>query len=169
MAQKPTTAAKPNDGDIARSLTPRELRYALGVFGSAIDYKRTKVHNTPAYFFQPNGTAIAPNGEVYFNKSDYLADFGVNVSQMAWLIHELTHVWQHQQGMWVRARALANRTYEYGDLSGSKRALTTFGVEQQASIVADYFRIYHGMKPTRGSGAIADYIATIPFIQGSRT
>ncbi len=169
MAQTPGTATKPNEADIARPLSDRELRYATGVFGSAIDYKRTKVHNTPAYFFQPNGTAIAPNGEVYFNKADYLPDFGINVSQMAWLIHELTHVWQHQQGMWVRARAISNRTYEYGDLSSSGRTLTSFGVEQQASIVADYFRIYHGMKPTRGSGAIADYIATIPFVQGKRS
>lgn len=160
---------KKADGDIARSLTARELRYAQSVFGVAIDYKRTKIHNTPAYFFQPNGTAIAPDGEVYFNKADYLDDFGVSVSQMAWLIHELTHVWQHQQGMWVRSRALLNRTYDYGDLSASKQSMTVFGVEQQASIVADYFRVYHRMKPIRGSGSLADYIAAIPFIQGRRT
>ena len=145
-----------------------ETRAARTVFGSAIDYSLVKIHNTKAYFFQPNGTAITPNGEVYFPKSDYLEDFGIRASNMAWLIHELTHVWQSQQGMWVRSRGMMNRNYTYGDLSESKLTLTDYGIEQQAAIVEDYFRTTHGLKPRNGSGSGGDYARIIPFLPGRK-
>ena len=64
---------------INRALTTGELGYALPVFGFAIDYNRVKVHNLPAFSFQPVGTAITPNGEVYFNAEDYEPDFSIRV------------------------------------------------------------------------------------------
>lgn len=157
---------KSADTKIARPLTVRETRWARTVFGGALDYSRVLIHNSKAYFFQPSGTAITPNGQVYFAKADYLSDFGTRVSNMVWLIHELTHVWQSQRGMWVRLRGMTNRTYTYGDLFKSKLALNDFGIEQQAAIVEDYFRTTHGLKPRNGAGTIGDYVRTIPFLPG---
>lgn len=88
---------------------PGELREAKSVFGLSIDYDKVTVHEATAYFFQPNGTAITPSGEIYFPPADYRYSFATNRSDTAWLIHELTHVWQHRRGMWVRLRGMAKR------------------------------------------------------------
>jgi hypothetical protein len=152
----------------SRKLTPGELREAKSVFGLSINYDKVIVHEATAYFFQPNGTAITPNGEIYFPPADYKYSFATNRSDAAWLIHELTHVWQHQRGMWVRLRGMANRNYDYGDLSKSKLAFLSQGVEVQASIVGDYYRIKYGLKPVHGTGALSDYERTIPFISSRR-
>ena len=153
---------------VARSLTSGEQGQAVGIFGNAIDYTRVRVHNTKAYFFQPDDTAITPNGEIYFPAQVYKADFSTDVDSAAWLIHELTHVWQHQHGMWVRVQGTLHRTYNYGDLAGSSRAFASFYIEQQASIVEDYFVVIHGRRARRGSGARADYERIIPFLPRGR-
>jgi len=151
---------------ISRALTPGELRYAMQVFGTALDYKRVNVHNERAYFFQPSDTAITPNGEVYFPPASYKPDFSGSITSAAWLIHELTHCWQYQQGMWVRVRAMLNRSYEYGDLSKSQKSFLSYGIEAQASIVEDYFLVAHGKTPQQGRGAYQDYVNLIPFAVG---
>lgn len=156
------------NGAIARPMTANEIRAARTIFGASIDYTRVKVHNIKAYFFQPSGTAITPNGEVYFPKEDYLADFGTRAHNMAWLIHELVHVWQWQRNMWVKSRRLLNGKYEYGDLSKYRLNFTDYLIEQQASIVEDYYRITHGLKPRRGAGSRDDYVMTIPFLPGRK-
>lgn len=154
--------------DISRKLTGGELRYAMEIFGSAIDYGRVMIHNYKAYFFQPDDTAITPNGEVYFSRSYYKPDFSFDTGNAAWLMHELTHVWQHQKGVWVRINGMLHRNYNYGDLARTKLSFAGFQIEQQASIVEDYFKLTHGLRPTDGSGSIADYERVIPFLPGRR-
>ena len=122
------------------------------------------VHEDRAYFFQPSDTAITPNGEIYFPKESYKDDFSTNPSDMAWLIHEMTHVWQKQQGMWVRSRSTLNRNYDYGDLSKQQLVFLDQGTEVQASIVGDYFRLRHRMRAIHGGGMLADYDKVIPFL-----
>jgi hypothetical protein len=63
---------------------------------------------------------------------------------------------------------MANRNYDYGDLSKSKLAFLSQGVEVQASIVGDYYCIKYGLKPVHGTGALSDYERTIPFISSRR-
>lgn len=148
---------------IRRSLTPGELHHVTQVFGTALDHARVTIHNRRAYFFQPSDTAITPNGEVYFPPASYKPDFSTSVGDAAWLIHELTHAWQYQQGMWVKLRAVFNRNYHYGDLSRSRRPFLSYGIEAQASIVTDYFLLTHRHTPQRGSGSYRDYVDIIPF------
>ena len=136
------------------------------VFGAALDFGRVKIHNRRAYFFQPSNTAITPNGEVYFPPASYKDDFSTTIGDASWLIHELTHAWQYQQGMWVKLRAVFNRNYHYGDLSRSRRPFLSYGIEAQASIVTDYFLLAHHRKPQHGSGAFQDYVDVIPFAIG---
>lgn len=148
----------------ARKLTPGEIREARTIFGSAIDYARVVVHQGKAYFFQPSDVAITPNGEIYFPVESYKKDISGNASDAAWMIHELVHVWQSQQGMWVRFRGVLNRNYDYGDLSKSEIKFLDQGIEVQASIVGDYYRLRRRLPAVHGSGAMADYERIIPFL-----
>lgn len=152
--------------NVSRTLTIGEFHVCQGVFGGAINYNLVRIHNYAAYPFQDKKTAVTPNGELYFPAGVYKPDFSVSLADAAWLVHEMTHVWQHQQGMWLRVRAVFNHKYPYGNLSDRSPTLTGWGVEQQASIVADYYLIRHGAKPEEGSGAVSDYERIIPFLPG---
>ena len=152
--------------DIARELTAGELNYAMRTFEADLDFGKVRIHNVRAYFFQPSDTAITPDGEVYFPPQSYKPDFSTNLSDAAWLIHELTHSWQHQKGMWVRLRGMLVREYAYGDLHTSRRPFLDYGIEQQASIVADWFRLSHGLRAEKGRGELSDYQRIIPFLPG---
>jgi|UniRef100_UPI0035CA586D hypothetical protein len=148
-----------------RPLTPAEHTAARAVFGDAIDYARVRIHDRRYIFFQPAKVAMAPNGQIYFPRACHCPDFSTNVPHLAWLLHELTHVWQHQQGMWVRLRGtLARGKYGYGDLGETDRPFTAFNIEQQAAIVGDYVLTTHGYRAQHGRGTRADYEAILPFL-----
>lgn len=149
----------------ARRLTEGELTAAREVFGDAIDWDRVHVHARGFTPFQPSGMAVSPLGAVHFGRADHLPDFSVSWDKMAWLIHELAHVWQYQTGVRVILRGLWERRYEYGVLDPA-RPLHRYGIEQQAAIVEDWFRQTRGVPPHRGSGSAADYRAVIPFLPG---
>ena len=151
-----------------RSLTRGEIAQASTVFGNSIRLAEVGVHRGKYVFFQLADTAMTPNGDIYFPEQVYKADFSLNVNDAAWLIHELTHRWQFEQGMWVRLRGAMRPPYDYGDLTGSRRALVSFTLEQQASIVADYYYLSRGRNPTRGKGGIGDYRNVIPFLPKAR-
>lgn len=148
-----------------RELTPGELAAARAVFGDAIDWDRVRLHARPFMPFQPKGVAMCPVGAVHFHAADCRPDFSARWRDMAWLIHELTHVWQHQSGVWVIVRGLWERRYRYGALDPAK-PLRRYGIEQQAAIVEDWFRLSQGQPPWRGTGSEADYRAVIPFLPG---
>lgn len=82
--------------------------------------------------------AVSPNGHIYFHPDDWIADFSeANLSKQSWLIHELTHVWQLQQGLKVVRGALINRRYDY--ILEAGKSFFHYGIEQQARMVQDYF------------------------------
>lgn len=149
----------------ARRLTAGELAAARTVFGAAVDWDRVRIHARGFTPFQPSGVAVSPLGAVHFRRADHLPDFSVSWDKMAWLIHELAHVWQYQTGVRVILRGLWERRYEYGVLDPA-RPLHRYGIEQQAAIVEDWFRQTRGVPPHRGSGSDADYRAVIPFLPG---
>lgn len=139
-----------------------EVAMCAEVFGSAIDYARVRVFNRKFWFGQPARMAMAPNGNIYFHPSRYLDDFSsASVLTRAWFIHEMGHVWQHQQGINVYL-AMLNRVYDYTPLFGRRR-FHEFGLEQQCEIAADYFLLRHGCRPCWGNHRIEDYEALLPF------
>ncbi len=146
-----------------RKLTAGEIVAARSIFGTEINYSRVVVHRGKWIFFQPHDTAMTPNGEIYFPDGVYKADFSTNVDDTAWIIHELTHVWQYQHGANVILAAPGSRKYDYGKISRATR-FSDLNIEQQASVVADYYLIGKGYKPEHGSGTLADYRAVIPFL-----
>ena len=146
-----------------RGLTLGEEAAARGVFGEAIDWRHVRVWARPFTPFQPKGTAVTPWGAIHFRPEDHLPDFSTSWADMAWLIHELVHVWQHQTGQWVIPRGLWERRYPY-DVLDVARPFRRYGIEQQAAIVEDWFRMTQGRTPYRGSGSAVDYRAVIPFL-----
>ena len=148
-----------------RPLTAGELDAARGVFGDAIAWERVHIYPRGFTPFQPRNTAVTPLGAVHFRRADFLPDYSTKWSDMAWLIHELVHVWQYQTGVRVILRGLVERRYEYGALDAAK-PLVRYGIEQQAAIVEDWFRRTRGVGSHRGSGSEAVYRAVIPFLPG---
>lgn len=144
-----------------RELTPGELREGRWMYGTTVNFATVRIHKGKYFPFQPDDTAMAPDGHVYFPAQVYKADFSTDADGMAWLIHELAHVWQIQSGVWLKlTRIWEGDVYAYGALQADAD-LKTFAVEQQASIVADWWRLRHGLPPTRGSGPVGSYEAVV--------
>jgi hypothetical protein len=131
-----------------RPLTTGEIALARSVFGDEIDYSRIRVHDCKWRFFMPNHRAHAPNGHVYFPPGTgcYSPDFSTaSLFRRAIFIHELVHVWQHQKGANVIARAALNRNYDYARVFRG-RPFSQLGVEAQAKMIADWYLLKHGAK-----------------------
>lgn len=54
-------------------------------------------------------------------------------------MHEMTHVWQHQHGMWVRTRGVFSWASTYKYTIDANKKLSKYNMEQQVQIIADYF------------------------------
>lgn len=137
-----------------RPLTSGEIQLAQSVFSTHLDL--TDIHII-AHRFIFKGYAMSPNGHIYFNEADWIDDFSKeSLSKQSWLIHELVHVWQLQQGIKVVRKAIIDRRYDYVIKQG--KAFLHYGVEQQAQMVQDYF-----IKSQQGQ-ACQDLAVCIPFI-----
>ena len=133
---------------IKRPLTDGEIKLARSVFGDAIDYAAVTISDGKYMPFQPKGTAMAPNGHLYMYgcySPDYSAEKSLSRSHF---IHEMTHVWQYQIKILnpiVEAAALSLKhkfnyfTAAYAYHLDENMDLMDYGMEQQASIVQEYF------------------------------
>ncbi|WP_342323134.1 type IV secretion protein Rhs [Kosakonia sp. BYX6] len=126
---------------IKRKLTLGETLLARSVFGDEIFYDSVRIH-CDSYLplgLQNEQYVMTPNGELYYRRSLYRRDFSIEPPPTQHLfIHEMTHVWQHQKGMWVCTRGLVSwaTVYKY---KIDKFRLSDYPMEQQASIIADHF------------------------------
>lgn len=119
----------------SRYLTAGEQALVQSVFNDQLDLCSPQIM---ASRWVIKGYAISPNGNVYFNPADYLPDFSAtSLGKQAWFIHEMTHVWQVQQGMRLIRRAVFDRRYQY--LLEEGKSFFAYGIEQQAQMVQDYF------------------------------
>lgn len=139
----------------SRKLTKNEKIMARSVFGESL--KLDNIWLKTAWWVL-KGYAVSPNGNIYFHPADFIDDFSQqNLAKRAWLIHELTHVWQVQQGINVFARALFNRKYRYQ--FRPNKSFFAYGVEQQARMVEEYYI-------NREKAQNCDkFIECIPFLQ----
>ncbi|NIF01221.1 type IV secretion protein Rhs [Pantoea sp. Acro-805] len=126
-----------------RLMTMGEIAMAQRVFGHSISYNRVWIHcdSYLPFGLQANNYGMTPNGELWFRKELYRDDFSSSAVQdetKHLFIHEMGHVWQHQQGMWVRMRGLVSWAASYS-YQLDKDELYDYSLEQQASIIADYW------------------------------
>lgn len=133
-----------------RNLTANEIALARSVFRDSIDYARVRIHARRYVFFQPAASGMTPNGHVYAcgdaHRSDYAS---CDIDRRAFFIHEMAHVWQHQNRV-LRVRTSAVRlmirhgfryAHAYRYTLAPMRDLLDYNLEQQATIIEDYYRV----------------------------
>lgn len=139
----------------SRPLNADEIAMAHSVFGADFDVSQVRLKTA---WWVLKTYAVSPNGNIYFNPKDWIEDFSKqSLGKKSWLIHELTHVWQLQQGLKVVRGAMMNRRYDYRLAEG--RPFFSYGIEQQARMVQDYF-----VRREQGKDCSA-WQACIPFLQ----
>lgn len=136
---------------------------ARSVFGEAIDYAPVRIEQRKWAFFQPRETVMAPTGCIHFHPKGtrYREDFACgNLDDQGLLIHELTHIWQSQNGIYLPLRRHPFCRYDYAIRAGLP--LKRYGIEQQAEIVRHTFVLRHGGF-IRGAAPLATYESILPF------
>lgn len=133
-----------------RALTKGEISLAQSLFRDSIDYEKTKIHAAKYIFFQPNNSGMTPNGEIYATGSSYSDDYSVGGSNaQCFFMHEMTHVWQYQNGilrvktsaLWETLRSGFRYEQAYFYTLKPEKDLRDYGLEQQAAIIVDFLRV----------------------------
>lgn len=139
-----------------RALTPGEIQMAQRMFKTSIDYNKVVIHNGKYFdltkrITQPDNTFMTPNGEIYAPPNVYSNDYsGESEEFKAVIIHEMSHVWQWQRNIKnVRTSAIGEVIWHLGDYDAAYyyklqeyTDLKEFGLEQQATIIEDYYRVF---------------------------
>ena len=152
LTRKDNNGHKCIEIEVGRKLTSGEENLAKEMFGNDIDYNKVSIYDRKWAFFQGNRVAMAPDGNIYFAPDVHKKDFSLGSDGTKhFFIHEMTHVWQYQKGQAVLKRAGAEQLFielpsRIGLGSGAylyeldvRKNLLDYGIEQQASIVADYW------------------------------
>ncbi|QKN80534.1 type IV secretion protein Rhs [Scandinavium goeteborgense] len=139
---------KTREGGIRR-LRLGEINLASSLYGFSIHYNQVWLHleSYLPFNLQNPGQAMSPNGEMWLRADKYEDDFSVPKNQnppdaQHLFLHEMMHVWQHQRGLWVRTRGLMSWAADY-TYSQDKNNFLDYSLEQQASIVSDYWLLKH--------------------------
>ena len=147
----------------SRSLTDAEIVLARSIFGDAIDYARVRIHDRKWWPLQHRQMAMAPDGNLWLSRagSIWCDDFCErSIDRQGLFIHEMVHVWQHQQGINLILRRHPFCRYDYSLKPGW--ALDRYGIEQQAEIVRHVFLLRSG-EPVPGAPPIEQYDGILPF------
>lgn len=150
----------------SRPLTQGETRLAASLFGDAIDYARARVANRKWIFFQPSNVTMAPMGTIHFHPKSgiYHEDFSqAPLGVQSLFVHEMTHVWQYQQGIFLPLRRHPFCRYDYAIRPGQR--FEKYGLEQQAEIVRHTFLLRHRAQ-VAGAPPLAQYETILPFRAG---
>ena len=122
-----------------RLLTPGEMAMVTSVFKAAITLTDVRVRQGPILPFQGE-YAVTPMGGIYYPIKEYLEDYSIaRIEYRHLFIHEMVHIWQYQMGMWVALRGACSLLVDYHYTLADDKVLSDYGMEQQASIIADYY------------------------------
>ncbi len=140
-----------------RSMTEYEIRQARRVFKSAIDYSKVTIADGSL-----SARAISVGG--YARTIGNTINFPTGDSRnMAFMVHELTHVWQYQttgasyavKALWAQiaegySYTPAGKTPDeaLNEARQAGKTLSSFNKEQQGDILSDYFRRLQSNQPT---------------------
>ncbi len=147
---------------VSRALTPGEVDILMSVFSTTIPYPEVAIHNYKAYLFQPDDTAMAPDGSIYFPPKHYLSDFSTaSLTIRAWLVHEGAHLYQYYALGWnIKLRGIIDRNYDY--VLDPRKKFQQYGLEQQGAIAQDYYTLRNGGRISRPYN-LNDFANVLPF------
>ncbi len=162
-----STEGKSTPAGGCRALTAGERALAARVFGTALAVDPVRLHRAKWWMWQPAWIAMAPDGHIWFhpNGTDWSEDFSAEpLGLRGHFVHELVHVWQHQQGENLRWRRPPFARYRYLPLVPG-RPFSAYGLEQQAEIVREAYLLAEGWQ-LPGRPPLATYVALVPFAAG---
>ena len=132
-----------------RTLTLGEITLCQRVFGDLIDYEKVKVLNQPYLPWQPVHMFMAPEGYIHSRDENYSLDYSQeSLGYQAVFIHEMAHIYQHQQGINVLlkgailqiAHYLSFCRYDPYDYQfDANKDFWQYNIEQQGDIAKDIF------------------------------
>jgi hypothetical protein len=139
-----------------RRLTAAERDLAEEMFGEEIDAGRVRILALPIW---PRAFVAGP-GLIVWPARQAPADFGETpLGLQAVFVHELTHVWQAQNGVRLLLAKLragdSAASYAY-DLSGEPE-FAGLNIEQQAMVVQDAFLASRGARTPHPAEVYAAY------------
>ncbi|WP_224199729.1 MULTISPECIES: vgr related protein [Pacificimonas] len=118
------------------------------------------------WFLHPARAVMAPDGNIWFHPNGGLwrRDYS---GEALWLrgliVHELTHVWQHQRGVFLPLKRHPFCRYRYDFEPG--RPFAAYGIEQQAELVRHAYLLSEGRRLAEKPD-LAAYRAVLPFPAG---
>jgi hypothetical protein len=128
-----------------RRLTPGERTLAAEMFGEGLDAARVRIAAIPLW----NRAFVAGPSLIAWPARSLPADFGAaSLGLQAVFVHELTHVWQAQNGVTLLLAKLragdseASYAYEAAGLAD----FTRLNIEQQAMVVQHAFLASRGAR-----------------------
>lgn len=132
-----------------RSLSFGEIQISKKVYGDLIAYDQVKIMNHPYLPWQPHNILMAPQGYIHVRNAHYSDDYSCeSLSYQALFIHEMAHIYQHQQGVNVllhgavlqSAFYLSIRRYDpYKYTLKTGKQFSQYNIEQQGDIAKDIF------------------------------
>ena len=128
-----------------RHLTEAEGRLAVEMFGAGLDAARVRLLSIPIW---PRAF-VAGSRLIVWPAAEAFADFGdAPLRQQATFVHELTHVWQAQRGIFLPLAKLragdSGASYAYDLAAGPP--FGELNIEQQAMVVEHAFLAARGIK-----------------------
>ncbi len=149
--------------DPVRGLTTGERAIAGMVFGDSLALDGVTIRREKFWMLHPWWVTMAPDGHIWChpNGFDWRPDYAAEpLGFQAHFVHEMVHVWQHQHGRNLILTRPPLARYRYRLAPGKDFA--RYGVEQQACIVADAFRLRAG-HAIAGKPGLDTYAKVIPF------
>nr|WP_316628404.1 hypothetical protein [uncultured Brevundimonas sp.] len=149
-------------GPIVRALTQAEAGLAREAFGGALRLDTVRLIAWPFQRAFVAGRWFGRDWIVWPHRS-LVADFAAASAQVQGvLIHELTHVWQAQQGvnlLWAKLKA-GDTAASYAYDPFATHRWEALNIEQQAMVMEHRF---HGLRGRSTPGSPAFYAALCPF------
>ena len=133
---------------VRRPLTPGEVELARSIFGDAIDYSKVRMVLGKWWPFHPRRAAMASMGSIWFHPQGggWSEDFSNEpLSHQGFFIHEMTHVWQAEQGGRLYLMLMRHPFCRYVYELTPGKPFSRYGIEQQAEIVRHRFLADRGM------------------------
>ncbi|HEY44758.1 MAG TPA: DUF4157 domain-containing protein, partial [Anaerolineae bacterium] len=151
-----------------RPLSQLEIEEAQLVFKTTLAHERVRVYEKAAWSLwiaqlgarlshsaAPSHNAVTLGNRIFFSRdlsSESSESNPIFLSEMSWLVHELTHVWQYQhdgwiylfEALWVQLK-LGPNAYGYGwetgliEAKAQNKMFRDFNREQQGDIVKHYY------------------------------
>ncbi len=129
-------------------LTSGESALLKSIFGNEINTSIIRKHFAEAASPYAIAATFSSSKVKFYGKQNHSPDYSQTKDTFNYwtFVHEMTHAWQYQHPVQDFSRSVNAPTREYGYELSPKKRFQDFGVEQQASIVADYAQqfIYEG-------------------------